>query len=501
MNEKNVEVKERKFKEKSARNKAINFFMLLGTTILYTLYIAVLFFQYQNNSLIMVKAIPLIILCCLAVGLNWINVFKNSSSDLFGRICLIIYMIIYSAMLLIIQSSYIQFSALPVLCAAILFYNVKLSKLLYLWGTVVNIIYLVMLNFNKADNMAQQYLTFIILLLTLNTINKCTDIGHRFSHDSLHGILDEQKIQDSMLKDILNIAGIVQNGTSTSNQLVSDLGESTEIVNTAVSEISASTQATAINIQEQTVMTQSIQQLINTTVERSDKMVVLANNSTVSINDSLQIMNNLKEQSSGITSTNTMVANSMEKLQAKTKEVHDIANIIFSISSQTNLLALNASIESARAGEAGKGFAVVANEIRELAEQTRKSTENIAKIIDELNSNAVEASQNVSETIKAVEAQGDLISTASQSFEKINSNVTDLTDHIQEIDTMLTDLSGANNRIVENISHLSATTEEITASSQEAAAISEKNLQNAEHAKEILEEVIQTSTRFDKYLK
>ncbi len=501
MNEKDTKVKIRKFKEKSERNKAINFFMVLGTTILYGLYIAILFYQFHTNSLTLLKTIPLIFLCCLAIGLNWITVWKNAKSDLFAPICLVAYMIIYSAMLLIMKSSYIQFSVVPVLCAAILFYNVKFSKVMFLWGTFVNIIYLVLLNFAKTDHILEQYLIFIVLLLTLNTIYKCTDIGHRFSHDSLHGIMDEQKIQEAILSDILNIAEIVQNGTTTSNQLVNELEESTEIVNTAVSEISASTQATAINIQEQTVMTQSIQQLINDTVERSDKMVILANNSTDSISESLQIMNHLKEQSNGITSTNAMVANSMEKLQEKTKEVHDIANIIFSISSQTNLLALNASIESARAGEAGKGFAVVANQIRELAEQTRKSTENIAKIIDQLNANAIEASQNVSETIKAVEEQGSLISTASQSFEKINNNVTDLTDHIVEIDTMLTDLSGANNRIVENIGHLSATTEEITASSQEASAISEKNLSNAENAKELLEEVIQTSKRFDKYLK
>jgi methyl-accepting chemotaxis protein len=313
--------------------------------------------------------------------------------------------------------------------------------------------------------------------------------------------MDEQKIQVSIMDDVLAIAESVQEGAAKSNQIVHELGESTGIVNAAVSEISSSTQVTAENIQEQTIMTQSIQQAINNTVERSDKIVQIANESTVSIKESLNIMNDLKSQSENIATTNSNVVESMDKLQEKTKEVHDIASIIFSISSKTNLLALNASIESARAGEAGKGFAVVADQIRELAEQTRKSTENIAKIIEELNVQAEEASQTIVDSISAADYQGKLITTASQSFEKIHNDVNILTDDIGEIDKMLAELADANNRIVDNISQLSATTEEVTASSQEATAISEKNRQDAENAKELLEDMIETSKRLDKYLK
>ncbi|SDQ11678.1 methyl-accepting chemotaxis protein [Quadrisphaera sp. DSM 44207] len=105
----------------------------------------------------------------------------------------------------------------------------------------------------------------------------------------------------------------------------------------------------------------------------------------------------------------------ISKLGESSKEIGDVVKVITSIAEQTNLLALNATIEAARAGEAGKGFAVVANEVKELAQETARATEDIARRVESIQSDtagAVGAIEEISEVIAQINDRQTTIASA-----------------------------------------------------------------------------------------
>lgn len=105
----------------------------------------------------------------------------------------------------------------------------------------------------------------------------------------------------------------------------------------------------------------------------------------------------------------------VRQMSESADRIGEVIELITSIADQTNLLALNATIESARAGDAGKGFAVVANEVKNLASQTQRATEDISKQIDEMRSvsnQAVEMISTIARTIAEIDSISSSIAAA-----------------------------------------------------------------------------------------
>jgi methyl-accepting chemotaxis protein len=120
------------------------------------------------------------------------------------------------------------------------------------------------------------------------------------------------------------------------------------------------------------------------------------------------------------------------KLGDSSTEIGQVIKVITSIAQQTNLLALNATIEAARAGEAGKGFAVVANEVKELAKETAKATEDISRKIEAIQGDtkaAVEAIASISQVIVKI---NDISNTIASAVEQQNATTNEMARNVGE---------------------------------------------------------------------
>lgn len=146
--------------------------------------------------------------------------------------------------------------------------------------------------------------------------------------------------------------------------------------------------------------------------------------------------------------TNATVA----QLGESSQQIGNVIKVITSIAQQTNLLALNATIEAARAGEAGKGFAVVANEVKELAKQTAKATQDISKSIEAIQHNS-------SGAVKAIGEISEVISQINDISNTIASAVEEQTATTNEIGRNVSDAARGSTEITRSIAGVAASAE------------------------------------------
>lgn len=211
--------------------------------------------------------------------------------------------------------------------------------------------------------------------------------------------------------DILqNTIGKIVEGSKNLDNMINSVGENVTVSNDNAQDVSSAMEELSATMQEIAATIQTV----NDNTESVGKNVVDIADKTGEINNYSQDMREradslAKSADENKRTTDEMVGNIVGTLKKAIEDsksverVNELTGEILNISSQTNLLALNASIEAARAGEAGKGFAVVADEIRQLADSSRDTANNIQAINEHVTSAVYQLIDNSNKIIKYIE--------------------------------------------------------------------------------------------------
>ncbi len=504
MKETNVKGNAVNYANREAQLQKINHFLVLGVLVFSVIISGIVFGSVLNKFRTPGYFGFLVFILAALNVINFIMYKRNPGGEKNRYVTLIGLSVVTFVITFAYNSDYMRFMALIPFIGCILFYDLKFSMqaaiLLSVLNFGTNAVRVFITHATVGSDIINSWTSCLVVTVMMFIVWYTTFVGKKFNDDSLNKVKQEAENQKKMVDDVLQIAEEVRKGTENAMDLVNTLNSSAETIRHSVNDISDSTVLTAENIQTQTVMTQNIQANIERTVERSEHMVKVAHQSSELNESNMEKVAELKKQAEILASTNAQVAESMRQLQENVVNVKNITQTIFDISSQTNLLALNASIEAARAGDAGRGFSVVADEIRNLSEKTREETENISRILEELNVNANQTAEAVEKSVTVSDEQDKMIVSVAEQFTEMNNNVNELVGDISEIDNMLEGLSAANNQIVDNIMQLSATTEEVTAAAQQSTEITEQNLVNSVDAQTLLNGVLDVSHQMDKYI-
>ncbi|MGY1749631.1 methyl-accepting chemotaxis protein [Modestobacter sp. SYSU DS0511] len=165
------------------------------------------------------------------------------------------------------------------------------------------------------------------------------------------------------------------------------------------------------------------------------------------------------------------------KLGDSSQEIGNVVKTITSIAEQTNLLALNATIEAARAGEAGKGFAVVANEVKELAQETARATEDIARRVQAIQGDTAGAVDAIGEISTVIAQINDFQATIAAAVEEqtattneMNRNVSEAASSSQSIASAITGLAAGTAETNQRVEEAQRSAEELSRMSDELQA-------------------------------
>lgn len=486
--------------------RVVNKFVLIFITIIDLFMFFGYIGDYTKGNISLVFTILVEATVAITLVASYVCNFKLPDS--FKYVSLFGYAIVYALVVFGAKNDLVFGILFPITFLFILYYDYKIILVLTIVFGLINILDVVYVAAFLGHLHSGAAINSTSLLLqgatgTVYLVGLCgvTKLSNDNNFKKIETVKKEQEKGAALLSEVLHIVEAVKRNTAEAGEYIQTLDKNVESTANALNSISVGNTTNTESIEKQTAMTGNIQEMIQQTKIMSDQMISLSSESESAVKGGQEAVEQLEKQSERIKDANAKVVQSVEALILNAKNVEDITEQIFSISSQTNLLALNASIESARAGEAGRGFAVVADEIRQLADQTRELTEGIQKIVTDLQQNADSAKSTVDNVIEVSEEERDLIGHAQKQFVSIGTHMDELNSTVGDIYQKIDDILVSNDAIVDSITQISSVSQEVAANTMRAVQLGDDCTVSAQQARELMAELADTVQAIDKFTK